>query len=102
MKHIAINPFRQLYVGDSIAPEAFVDLFSPLFVDHSLALFQRGNVILEGLPGAGKSMLLNLFSPEIRLAYAEKGISFPVPPTYSAFIGAGINLSTSGVAHFGN
>ena len=32
------NPFRQLYVGESVGPEEFVRLFSPILVKYSLAL----------------------------------------------------------------
>lgn len=98
----AVNPFRQLYVGESVGPNEFVKLFSPVLVEHSLALFQKGNVVLKGFTGAGKSMLLNLLLPEIRLAYDKMKEPFPIPKKFSKFIGAGINLQTSGVSHFGN
>jgi len=98
----AINPFRQLYVGESVGPDEFVHLFSPVLVANSLALFQPGNVVVKGFTGAGKSMLLNLLSPEIRLAYFESNQEYPIPQQFSKFIGAGINLQTSGVSHFGN
>jgi hypothetical protein len=98
----AVNPFRQLYVGESVGPEEFVRLFSPVLVSNSLALFQPGNVILKGFTGAGKSMLLNLLLPETRIAYEKLGERFPIPKQFSKFIGAGINLQTSGVSHFGN
>jgi hypothetical protein len=98
----AVNPFRHLYVGESVGPEEFVKLFSPVLVDNSLALFQPGNVVLKGFTGAGKSMLLNLLLPETRLAYDKLEETFPIPQEFNRFIGAGINLQTSGVSHFGN
>jgi hypothetical protein len=96
-----VNPFHELYVGESIGPEKFVNLFSDIIVEQALALFQPGHVILKGLPGAGKSMLLNLLRPSIRLAYAQSGKEFPVPSEFSKFIGAGINLKRSGICDFG-
>ena len=98
---IRTNPFHELYVGESIGPDKFVLLFSNVIVDHSLALFQPGNVILKGLPGTGKTMLLNLLKPSIRIAYANSTYNFPVPPEFRKFIGAGINLKRSGVSDFG-
>ncbi len=96
------NPFRQLYVGESLGPEEFVKLFSPILVKYSLALFQSGNLVIKGFTGAGKSMLLKLLDPSIRIAYCKLDVPFPIPQEYSKFVGAGINLQTSGVGHFGN
>ncbi len=95
------NPFHEIYVTESIGSERFVKLFSPFLVDKALALFEPGHVILKGLPGSGKSMLLSLLKPSIRLAYHENNIDFPVPKHLSKFIGAGINLKRSGVSDFG-
>jgi len=96
-----INPFHELYVGESIGPDKFVNLFSDVIVEHALPLFQPGHVILKGLPGTGKSMLLNLLKPTIRLAYSNAQIRFPVPENLMKFIGAGINLKRSGISDFG-
>lgn len=96
-----INPFHEIYVTESIGSEKFVKLFSPFLVDKAIALFEPGHVILKGLPGSGKSMLLSLLKPSIRIAYHENNIDFPVPKHFSKFIGAGINLKRSGVSDFG-
>jgi len=96
-----INPFHELYVGESIGPDKFVDLFSEVIVKHALDLFQPGHVILKGLPGTGKSMLLNLLKPTVRIAYAKAKKEFPVPLELRKFIGAGINLNRSGISDFG-
>jgi hypothetical protein len=96
-----VNPFHELYVGESIGPDKFVNLFSNVIVEHALALFQPGNVILKGLPGTGKSMLLNLLKPSVRLAYARSNEIFPIPKEFRNFIGAGINLKRSGISDFG-
>jgi len=95
------NPFHDLYLTEAIGPDRFVRLFSPKFVQHATALFQDGNVILQGLQGSGKTMLLNLLKPEARIAYHKAGVRCPVPPDLSRFIGAGINLRKSGVMDFG-
>ena len=99
------NPFHELFVTDSAAAEEFVRYFSPFLVPHLPELFREGNVVLKGTQGCGKSMLLKLFQPEIRVAYAERSVDrklngrleFPVPEELRAFIGAGVNLSKSGL-----
>lgn len=93
-----INPFHELYVTDSPDPKTFVQLFSDFLVNHAAALFKPGNVVLRGTQGSGKSMLLNLLKPQIRLAYAQVGARFPVS---DLFVGAGINLTRSGALDFG-
>jgi hypothetical protein len=92
------NPFQELYVTDNPDPGVFVALFSHYPVRHATALFRPGNVIVKGTQGSGKSMLLNLLKPEIRLAYAQAGVEFPVK---APFIGAGINLTRSGALDMG-
>ncbi|PCE63028.1 ORC-CDC6 family AAA ATPase [Sediminicola luteus] len=95
------NPFHEIYLTESIGSENFVQLFSPYLVDNALALFEPGHVILKGLPGTGKSMLLSLLKPTIRKAYYINNKEFPVPSNLNKFIGAGINLRRSGVSDFG-
>src|SRR5690606_26953249 len=94
-----LNPFNELYVTETIGDEEFVHVFSPMLVDEAIELYQPGNVILMGVQGCGKSMLLSLLKPEIRLAYQSQG--FPLPPRVSRFVGAGINLTRSGAIDFG-
>ena len=98
---IRINPFHELYVTETIGPDRFVKLFSPFLVEQTLALFQPGNVILKGVQGSGKSMLLGLLKPEIRIAYAKANEDFPIKGEFSKFIGAGINLTMCGILDFG-
>jgi hypothetical protein len=98
---MASNPFHDLYLTEAIGSSRFVELFSPEFVKHSLPLFEPGNVVLRGLQGSGKTMLLNLLKPEIRLAYHNSDYEFPVPDSHSKFIAAGINLRKSGIMDFG-
>ncbi len=107
MKNIETNPFHELFVTDSAPAEEFVRYFSPFLVPHMDQLFRDGNVVLKGTQGCGKSMLLKLLQPEIRVAYfnrqrecaAQGGIvaEFPVPEPLRNFIGAGVNLSKSGL-----
>ena len=96
-----INPFHNLYLSEAIGPQKFVELFSPKFVKHATALFQPGHVVLQGLQGSGKTMLLNLLKPETRIAYFNEERDFPVPSELSKFISAGINLRKSGLIEFG-
>lgn len=95
------NPFEVLYVTDSPDPRLFVDLFSDLPIQFSQPIFQLGNVVLKGTQGCGKSMLLNLLKPEIRLAYHKASVDFPVPSELGRFVGAGINLTLSGALDIG-
>ncbi|MBA2882081.1 hypothetical protein HNR65_002415 [Desulfosalsimonas propionicica] len=96
-----LNPFHELYVTETTSPEDFVKLFSPVLVESALALFKPGNVVLMGVQGSGKSMLLNLLKTDIRLAYSKLNETLPIPEEYSNFIGAGINLTRSGALDFG-
>src|SRR5882757_7560716 len=96
------NPFFELYVGDRISSEEFVTVFSPFLIDHAEALFLPGNVVVTGIQGSGKSMLLSLLKPGVRLQYCNAGKDFPVPKRLQKFIGAGINLTHSNAIDFGN
>jgi hypothetical protein len=99
-----LNPFHENYIMESTSPEDFVEVFSPLHLEvlrETLALYQPGDVVLTGVQGSGKSMLLALLRPEILLAYAAKETDFPVPRELGRFVGAGINLTRSGASDFG-
>jgi hypothetical protein len=95
------NPFHELYVTESFGTDSFINLFSDVLIDQVSALFKPGNVILKGLPGTGKTMMLSLLEPDIRLAYHKRNLPFPIPTDYSKFVGAGINLIRSSVSDFG-
>lgn len=95
------NPFQDLYLTEGIRPDQFVRLFSTILVKNASALFQPGHVILRGIKGSGKTMLLSLLTPEVRIAFQAANIGFAVPEEYSQFIGAGINLQKSGIKDFG-
>jgi hypothetical protein len=103
MKHSSLNPFNSLYRTESIAADAFVDLFSPVLLKESLVqrLFEPGNVILCGLQGSGKSALLNLLEPEVLIEYLKSDRQWPLPEHCSKFISASITLRSSGALLFG-
>jgi hypothetical protein len=96
-----INPFQELYVTETIGSEKFVKLFSPIFVTHALGIFQPGNVVLKGVRGSGKSMVLRLLKPETRIAYKKAGIKFPIPDQLQKFLSAEINITTCGIMSIG-
>jgi len=97
--NITINPFQQLYFSDDAQSETnFVELFSREVLQTAIhPIFQEGNVVLSGAQGCGKTMILNLLRPEIRLAYSKSGKldDFPVNKQLRKFISAGINLTQS-------
>jgi hypothetical protein len=99
--NITINPFQQLYLSDDTPTEnSFVQLFSAEVLQTAIhPVFQGNNVVLSGPQGCGKTMILSLLRPEMRIAYwdAGKAIDFPVPKELRNFISAGINLTRSGI-----
>lgn len=96
------NPFQQVYLTEIISDDEYTQLFSPFLINDALSIFQPGNIILEGVQGSGKSMLLTLLKPEIRIAYQKNAeVQFPVPVEFSRFVGAGINLIRCGAIDFG-
>jgi hypothetical protein len=96
------NPFNELYVSETVGPGAFVQIFSAKLLHNASALYLPGNVVLKGMQGSGKSMLLTLLKPEVRVAYAEARSKFPLVGLQSRFISAGINLTRSGAIDFGH
>lgn len=97
--NITINPFQQLYLSDDAPTEnIFVQLFSAEVLQTAIhPVFQGNNVVLSGPQGCGKTMILNLLRPELRIAYKDAGEEFPVPKELRTFISAGINLTRSGI-----
>src|SRR3569832_777550 len=96
------NPFFELYVGERISSVEFETIFSDALVRHAESLFLPGNVVVTGVQGSGKSMLLSLLRPEIRLQYAKSGARFPVGEDLLDFLGCGVNLAHSNAIDFGN
>lgn len=94
---ISINPFQQLWFSDDVQTEnSFVTLFSEEVLQTAInPVFQGTNVVLMGTQGCGKTMILNLLRPELRIAYYKENKEFPVSRELRDFISAGINLSRS-------
>ena len=44
---LRVNPFNEPYATETMTPENFVQLFSPLLVRDALALFQPGNNLAQ-------------------------------------------------------
>lgn len=95
--NITINPFQQLYFSDDTQTENnFVALFSSEVLQTAIhPVFQGGNVVLSGTQGCGKTMILSLLRPEVRIAYANANREFPVDKRMRNFVSAGINLTRS-------
>ena len=98
---VRANPFFELYVGDRLSSEEFVEIFSPFLVKYTEALFLPGNVVVKGVQGSGKSMLLSLLKSDVRCRYTQGNGRFPVQRQLCKFIGAGINLAHSNAIDFG-
>jgi hypothetical protein len=98
------DPFHDAYVTDTVSSDDFVRYFSSILVEDAGPMFMPGNVVLKGTQGSGKSMLLLLLEPSIRIAYhraaknkPESHLKFPVPAKYRNFIAARVNLNKSGL-----
>jgi hypothetical protein len=98
MVKITENPFSRLDNAEIESDAKFVELFSDISVKSCLELYKPGNVIIYGIEGSGKSMLLNLLKPEIRIKYHETKHKFPIP---KKFLGAGINFTRSSLMDIG-
>ena len=96
-----INPFSELYLTETIPLSQFVRIFSPIVVEMAEELFLPGNVVLKGVQGCGKSMLLTLLKPELRVAYRRAEQAFPLEGRLSMFVAAGINLTRSRAIEIG-
>lgn len=97
MNILTANPFQDPRAADSLNGDDYVRCFSDYLVHHLPEVFAQGNVILRGTLGCGKSMILRLFDPKVRIAYHDLGKAFPIPAANRRFVGAGVNLSKSGI-----
>ena len=104
MKPYLSNPFTEAYVTHTVSDEHFVRFFSPVLVASAGAILQPGNVVIKGTQGSGKSMLLRLLDPEIRIAYFKvdpQGKStdtrYPVPQELRYFISTRVDLNKCGL-----
>jgi hypothetical protein len=94
MQIIKENPFSKLDTAEIESDAKFVSLFSDCTVNSCIELYKHGNVIISGIEGSGKSMLLSLLKPGIQISYLKSGKEFPVS---EKFLGAGINFTRSGL-----
>ncbi len=97
------NPFGELYLSEAIDdPALYSQWFSPAIITgQTRTLFQRGNTVLRGSNGVGKTMLLRLFSPRLRAFYLGHGRGFPAPIATEDGIGIGINFVHAGFGSLG-
>ncbi|MCG3195734.1 MAG: hypothetical protein GHCLOJNM_00201 [bacterium] len=109
MKPFLSNPFTEAYVTHTVSGEHFVRFFSPVLVASAGAILQSGNVVIKGTQGSGKSMLLRLLDPEIRIAYfkvdpEERSTEtrFPISQNLRKFISTRVDLNKSGLLDIAN
>lgn len=98
---MSVNPFYDLYLAESMSASEFVTLFSPALIPHVQPLFLPGNVVVVGMQGSGKSMLLTLLRADTRLKYEQVKEEFPVPKDGRRFISCAVNLAHSNSTDFG-
>lgn len=103
------NPFTEAYVTHTVSDEHFVRFFSPVLVESAGAILQPGNVVIKGTLGSGKSMLLRLLDPEIRIAYfnvdrknRSAETSYPIQKKFRKFISTRVDLNKSGLLDITN
>lgn len=105
MKNYISNPFTEGYVTHTVSDDHFVRYFSPVLVMPAKAIYQAGNVVVRGTQGSGKSMLLRLLDPEVRIAYFDtrkrhpndKTVVFPLSTDLQNFVSARVDLNKSGL-----
>ena len=97
------NPFNELYLSEAIDdPALYLRWFSPkILTGETGALFRRGNAVLRGSNGVGKTMLLRLFAPHVRASYwrSDSGLGWRIPMENA--IGIGVNFIHAGFGSLG-
>lgn len=96
------NPFYQMYIGERVSAKEYVVVFSDVLVAHAEPIFTTGNAVVTGVQGSGKSMLLALLKPSVRLGYHEADLEFPVHEARRNFICSNINLTQGQAIDFGH
>ena len=81
------NPFHDLWLTEILKSEEFVQLFSPEVAKLAEDLFGKGNVVVRGRQGSGKSMLLRLLDANTRIAYAKSNERNPIPDKRKLYYG---------------
>lgn len=97
------NPFDKLYLSEAISdPRVYSRWFSPTIITgETRTLFHEGNTVLRGSNGIGKTMLLRLFSPEVRAAYLENPSNVQLPVELGNSLGINVNLLHAGFGTLG-
>jgi hypothetical protein len=98
---MTVNPFYELYLAETMSAAEFVTQFSPVLIPHVQPLFIPGNVVVVGMQGSGKSMLLTLLRAATRLKYEQVAHDFPVPKDRRRFVSCAVNLAHSNSTDFG-
>ena len=103
MQDLSVNPFQELYLTEALEdPELYLSWFSPtVLTGQTEALFRVGNVVLSGTNGAGKTMLLRLFSPEVQAACLRLHPDGQNQAVLRRVLGIGINLVHAGLSSLG-
>ena len=99
----ARNPFTELYLSEAIEdPQQYSQRFShEILTGETTALFREGNTVLRGSYGIGKTMLLRLFSPEVRDAYLKNPRERTLPPGLESTIAVNVNFTQAGFGSLG-
>ena len=98
-----VNPFQQAYFADDVSYDrSLVRLFSNKVLEstaiNSVFAKESGNIVLCGPQGCGKTMVLNLLRPEMKLAYKHEGEPFPVKGG-NVYISSGVNITRAGLTN---
>jgi hypothetical protein len=103
MPDLSTNPFQELYLTEALEdPELYLSWFSPtILTGQTEALFRIGNVVLSGTNGAGKTMLLRLFSPEVQAAHLRLHPDIKTEGVLRRVLGIGINFVHAGFSSLG-
>ena len=104
MQDLYANPFQELYLTEALEdPELYLSWFSPtVLTGDADALFRVGNIVLSGANGAGKTMLLRLFSPDVQAAYLRLHPKGGDQAVSRRVLGIGINFVHAGFSSLGS
>jgi len=97
------NPFNELYLSEAIDdPGMYSRWFSPtILTGETTTLFRRGNTVLRGSNGVGKTMLLRLFSAEVRSSYLKDPADRILPVELARTLGINVNFLHAGFGSLG-
>lgn len=73
-----------------------------LLFEHAAPIFEPGNIVISGLVGSSRSLLLKSMSSEDRVERWAAGAPLPIPKHCDRFISASINVVEARCLDFGN